>query len=768
MTTARTSTEEKEPEDSQKTEVCQGRGWTHLGGAEIKAEKVSEPAGLGLYILVNSDNEQDLNHYVTATAWHVGYVNMTPQNANSLFRTVTRCQNLTLPSSRLLIEELWPARLYHSIEALRDSRSTVFTAATILRIVWFWITYPRSPATTVRLMISWAPSRRALETMNRGPSPIFDVPEFPTLRRMKPLPKRRRTSATTPSDGDDAAASLATLGLPFHEPGPDATAEDLIAHAESLSAHMALQSYYVPGLDVFNQSGGAAAMNGSYTEEDGEDGDDDSMEHLQQPGNTKKRKVPATHASPSPTGHERDAEDMALSGGEEEEREGRSAPVARTSSDDGGGAVDVYQPPSGSPFAGLGIRKGRPPPITHAGLQHKEILKSRKRQLAAVLGAISHGDTLALDQALSVNYPFITATGLENPPPPRVRISRRFAPRLARAARFSEKFRHPDKRPFLECEFTFAVPSSTADRLIATKEEVAMLRGRFEAELAKQAAKAAKYAAANKLMSSLPASGKSKKRGSRAQSSRVSRSANYSTNSALTTTTNTSAASQKTNGDMDSGLDSASALLGLGAPPKPRGKKKKRSALANASNPHHLRNYVPSRLPHSSPAHNASGNAPNGAAPPTSGAFGPLPLRFLSADIPPRRRRGGAKQAAAAQPAGEGVVLNNPAEEWICAYCEYNLFYGDETQHRRAVRSRKKILKRRRRARERAARAASGKGRSAFKGKENKEGEEEYEMHPGWAPGAPTDPLGDVPKQTKWRGGTGADQEHGRAELGAG
>jgi len=37
-----------------------------------------------------------------------------------------------------------------------------------------------------------------------------------------------------------------------------------------------------------------------------------------------------------------------------------------------------------------------------AGLQHKELLKARKRQLAAVMGVLSHGDTLALDQALAL------------------------------------------------------------------------------------------------------------------------------------------------------------------------------------------------------------------------------------------------------------------------------------------------------------------------------------------------------------------------------
>ncbi|KAJ7483308.1 hypothetical protein FB451DRAFT_1169914 [Mycena latifolia] len=589
--------------------------------------------------------------------------------------------------------------------------------------------------------------------MNRGPSPIFDVPEFPTLRRVKPLPKRRRTTATTPPDGDGSDAdanadaglpALAALGLPFPLPGPDATAEELIAHAESLSAHMALQSYYMPGLqDIFARGAeltGNGNGNGSLSyggEDEGEDGDDDGMEHLQQPGNTKKRKVP-TNASASP-GHDLgDAQE-----GEDEPAE-RGIPTGRA--DD---ALDVFQPPS-SPFSGFGRRRGRPPPITLAGLQHKETLKSRKRQLAAVLGALSHGDTLALDQALSAHYPL--GVGLENLAPPRVRISRRFGPRLARAARFSEKYRHPDKSAFLECAFTFSVPSSTADRLVATKEEVAMLRGRFEAELARQAAKAAKLAAANKLMATLPGPGAatakstrqkhgSKRTQTRARTSNTASTTHTASHTVSTTTTTASntATTTTTNSvppksELDEGL--------LGPTPtangKPaRGKKKKRSALANASNPHHLRNYVPSRLP--GPHAGTPGSLPVGAD--ATNALGPLPLRFLSADVPPKRR---GKKAPTAAP---GEVLTNPAEEWICAFCEYELFYGDDSQHRRAVRGRKKILRRRRRARERAAAAASGasKGTSTAKSAPERDGEEEYEMHPGYAPGVP-DGLDGVPK----------------------
>lgn len=122
---------------------------------------------------------------------------------------------------------------------------------------------------------------------------------------------------------------------------PDATTEELIAHAEELSAQMALQSYYMPilgGVQDFikNEAGGImdrvtadgnANGNGSsihfsgqfgYLEggdvgegfaglddfrrglsgggrDDEDDRDGDYVDHLPQRGNTKKRKSPPTY-----------------------------------------------------------------------------------------------------------------------------------------------------------------------------------------------------------------------------------------------------------------------------------------------------------------------------------------------------------------------------------------------------------------------------------------------------------------------------------------
>ena len=203
-----------------------------------------------------------------------------------------------------------------------------------------------------------------------------------------------------------------------------------------------------------------------------------------------------------------------------------------------------------------------------------------------------------------------------------------------------------------------------SDRLIATREEVSSLHARFEAELARQAAKAAETIK----KTSITVNGNS-------TTKRTAKQGRTSTGRVVDTKATT--------------LEQS-----LGVPPQKTGKKKKRSALANASNPHHLRNYVPSRLPNSgqTTAAQALQNAQN--------LLTPLPMRFLSADVPPRRR----KKASTANV----TPLTNPIEEWICPFCEYDLFYGDSADYQRAINNRKKVLKRRRRARERAAAAASG------------------------------------------------------------
>ncbi|KAI0272432.1 hypothetical protein BC834DRAFT_856696 [Gloeopeniophorella convolvens] len=213
--------------------------------------------------------------------------------------------------------------------------------------------------------------------------------------------------------------------------------------------------------------------------------------------------------------------------------------------------------------------------------------------------------------------------------------------------------------------------SSASERLMAMRAEYALLHGRFKDELARQAEKAAESA-----------------KEAAAAAKRSERAVRKARAAAAATVM----AAAQTPQDTDTG-----AAVKSPSPAKASGKKKKRSALANASNPHHLRNYVPSRIPNQGHLNAAQlgTNAQN--------LLSPLPLLFLSAQIPPRR-------GAAVRPLAAASQLANPAEEWICPSCEYRLFYGDEQAYRTGVRNRKKILKRRRRARERAAAAANGSG----------------------------------------------------------
>ena len=202
------------------------------------------------------------------------------------------------------------------------------------------------------------------------------------------------------------------------------------------------------------------------------------------------------------------------------------------------------------------------------------------------------------------------------------------------------------------------------DRLIATKEEVLAIRSRFEAELARHAARAAKAAAEAKRAAFAASRTSQTKRSTKLQPS------------------------------LPTG-DPPADPLELSPSGKGRGsKKKKRNGLAIASNPHHRTNYVPSRLAssgHVNPAQ-AALNAQN--------SLGPQSLRFLSAELPPRRR----KESVAVK-----TQIVDPADEWICPRCEYSLFYGDGADYRRSIRDRKQILRRRRRAQERASGLGGGK-----------------------------------------------------------
>ncbi|KAG2142844.1 uncharacterized protein EDB93DRAFT_1156673 [Suillus bovinus] len=537
--------------------------------------------------------------------------------------------------------------------------------------------------------------------MYRGLSPASDEPEFQPLRRLKPLPKRRRTSDAPIPAADDIRPMADILGA-------ESLAEELIAHADSFS----LQSYYA---SVFGstRNGDTLDLSAAYqlgkmgrSEEDQSGGD--YTNHLQQPGNTKKRKVPA-NMSGAAQGREAElplgAEDELLDS------------LALLNSRRANQSLDLSAlPPSVPPTP----RKGKITPSTLAGLQHKELLKHRKRQLAAVLGALSLGDTLALDQALSTHLPFAGSMIRSGSNPPKVRLSRRPGPRLARAAKAhaSTASMLPQKKfSFPTAQFAFTFSSATSDRLVATKQEVLALRNRFENELARQAAKVAKAAADAKQAAVTASKVTKSKRGEKTQQRALK-------------------------GTAESGDQSAEFLEMPGGKGK-GSKKKKRNALAIASNPHHRKNYVPSRLPSSGQANvvQANANAQN--------MLGPLALRFLSAQIPPRRR----KKANTVTPTAQMV---NPADEWICPRCEYSLFYGEGSEHRQAVKNRKQILRRRRRAQERAAGGlnASKTPANLATSDEEDDYDKDYEPSPAQSPV--------IVKQSNWKEGADIGKSRGQ------
>ncbi|EEB94887.1 hypothetical protein MPER_06228, partial [Moniliophthora perniciosa FA553] len=210
-------------------------------------------------------------------------------------------------------------------------------------------------------------------------------------------------------------------------------------------------------------------------------------------------------------------------------------------------------------------------------------------------------------------------------------------------------------------EFTFQYESAASTRLRIATNQVLSLRPRFETEFAKQSSSKRDKEKAN-----VASREKDKERGrKRNRAAPPSVPPTPEKSKALPPASNTAASSP--------------------APPPSAGgggkkKKKKRSALANASNPHHLRNYVPSRLPHQPPSSTHISSQVQGEW--------ALPLAFLRA--------------------GKGENEGGGESEWICAFCEYELFYGEEADLKRAVRKRKAILRRRKRARERARGVTNG------------------------------------------------------------
>ena len=315
-------------------------------------------------------------------------------------------------------------------------------------------------------------------------SPGFDdVPDYLPLRRVKPLPKRKHS--TTGSSPDLARSlPLNTMLPPIlpPPPGPDATAEELIAHAEVLSAQITFQSYFLSTVTDFatttttttttttattsnrmplvdNHPSSAADIDNVTPLSHEGARESDHPDQTQQQGNAKKRKVPA-HLSGSQMGP--DSADV-HSGEEEEKQPGSErvppsfgSPVASAAV-----ASPVEERFQGGAEGGDG-HQGKLLPATMVGLRKKEVLKYRRRQLAALLGSLSLGDSLALDQALLANYEKRSGAGGRGGSSSRStrhksRLIRRRASRVVRRHRTlpPRPPSEPTRGIFPDSEFTF-------------------------------------------------------------------------------------------------------------------------------------------------------------------------------------------------------------------------------------------------------------------------------------------------------------------------
>ncbi|CAE6418222.1 unnamed protein product [Rhizoctonia solani] len=451
-------------------------------------------------------------------------------------------------------------------------------------------------------------------------------------RRVKPLPKRRRTSPRKPEVESyiataDPPLTISTYYHPISSGRIDRLKQESNVTPPRSPASNKLSSVPAP----------------SRVPDDA-DGEGDCTDHIQQPNNTKKRKVPAaTVAVARGSAFMRDNGDLI---DDDSSQDSRSNLLGKTMGDTGASTTQEfdYQP--------VTARRKQVSLVTVATLRLKELLRVRRKAMTAAI--CEDLDPLALEFALSVPF----ARPPTQPP--------------LRAWSYGPKFRRRplnrttlsfQKEPCFSNDFTFSVPSPIGKRYSTAKKVASGLLLRFQAELARQATTAAEMALKSTSKTSDDFSAERRK-------------------------VDSNSVHVPSNG---SSVDVPSKK-----PKKP--KKKKRSALANASNPHHLRNYVPSRVSHPGGHATSSGQRQSQS----NNSLGPLPLKFLSATLSPRQKG----RALTGENLGSNLVL--PETEWICPFCEYNLFYGDEAALQRAIRSRRKILIRRRNARERAAAAASG------------------------------------------------------------
>lgn len=272
-------------------------------------------------------------------------------------------------------------------------------------------------------------------------------------RKMKPLPKRRRVSNML-FDASDIAATQAFLAAA-------AAAADQGHDELTFPGNLpgSLSDYYIPLLagmqdmlraDLKYTSSLSSTQNQpsyplpSHPPPPPKEEEDHSeyVDHLEQPGNTKKRKVPLARQLGYP------AEFIGGPDIQEADLHDLNLCVSSTSHE----ADQIIRPPDKSEQL---VRKDKLPKATRAWLSNKDLQKSRKRQLTAVLGTAFSGDSPALDHVLSTVRPFAKVISNLKGEDVRIRLSRRPLRVAARRSAKMEFQRPPLLNKLINQEFTF-------------------------------------------------------------------------------------------------------------------------------------------------------------------------------------------------------------------------------------------------------------------------------------------------------------------------
>ncbi|KAG8862094.1 hypothetical protein FRB96_002124 [Tulasnella sp. 330] len=583
-------------------------------------------------------------------------------------------------------------------------------------------------------------------------------------RPMKPLPrsKRRRTGdGLSGINGSDDDAQGGDIGILNGVNGRNAV---LGSFPMQLQYHPSGGAQPVAfGASPFGTfAAGATPVEVHVDDGALSDSDDHRREERDHQGNTKKRKVPAAAHHHFRNGSSGEDDIVALpggggeSGGRSDERYGRddfdseprtldahhrgtngSATTAIST-----GSVGGICPPAlfGSTNAPLTAKqRASIPAATAVHMLTKEIVRKRRRLMVGILppnAEITPEQEIAIVQALSDPTLNWTLRGQDATKPlvdSRAREIRRKIVVLRRKLREMNDGMVGGRCGMPQCTFTLSFPNPASERMRQLLEAVAAYKDRFQVELARLAT--VKRIAG--IASPAPSGGVDAKRGqagSRKKMTTTTTTTTTTNGNTTTTTTTTYSKSGVTPGLGMNDVNGHQQLNGSGTgngKNTPNGnsnngnsngggsanghgkKNKKRTSNSKASDPHRTGNYIPSRLP------TAAGVPPSltpaQAAASLATLISPLPVRLLSADVPDtpsqRRRR---RQNQNINPKTNSPYITSslppvqPELEWICPFCEYDLFFGGEEQWRKAVRARKKLLSRRRRARERAAMAASG------------------------------------------------------------